>query len=70
MACWCIGFKSELYHALQLPILESEPPAGYFKQLTEEQLATKVVKGYPKRKWQRRQVKLSLGFQRVNPDPR
>lgn len=63
---WPVGvsvLKSELYHALKLPILESGPPAGYchfpeydagyFKQLTAEQLVTKVVKGYPKREWQK-----------------
>lgn len=63
---WPVGvsvLKSELYHALKLPILESEPPAGcchfaeydagYFKQLTAELLFAKVVKGHPKREWQK-----------------
>lgn len=27
--------------------------AEYFKQLTAEQLVTKIVKGYPKREWQK-----------------
>jgi len=55
--------KSELYHALKLPILESGTPAaychfpeynaGYFKQLAPEKLVTKVIKGYPKREWQK-----------------
>ncbi len=63
MACWCISLKSELYHVLKLPILESGPPAGYchfpeydagyFKQLAVEQLVTKVINGYPKREWQK-----------------
>ena len=63
---WPVGvsvLKSELYHALKLPILDQVPlagtchfpeyDAGYFKQLTAEQLVTKVVKGYPKRAWQK-----------------
>ena len=55
--------KSELYQWLQLaPDEQGFPPgychfpryeAEYFKQLTAEQLVTKVVKGYPKREWQK-----------------
>ncbi|ETZ04374.1 large terminase protein [Holospora undulata HU1] len=63
---WPIGvsvLKSELYHALKLSQGEEGFPPGYFhfpaygaeyfKQLTSEQLVTKVHKGYPKREWKK-----------------
>ncbi len=64
---WPVGvsiLKSELYQALSLGKTESGdfPPSychfpeydsGYFQQLTAEQLITRVVKGYPKREWQK-----------------
>tara|TARA_B100001564_G_C20660853_1_gene681462 strand:+ start:426 stop:2318 length:1893 start_codon:yes stop_codon:yes gene_type:complete len=64
---WPVGvsiLKSELYHWLKLTKDEDgESPSGYchfpkydteyFKQLTAEQLVTKIVKGYPKREWQK-----------------
>lgn len=66
MRLWPIGvsvLKSELYQALNLAKNESGYPpgychfpeydAGYFKQLTAEQLVTRIVKGYPRREWQK-----------------
>lgn len=64
---WTVGtsiLKSELYQFLRLTKNEDESfPAGYchfpkydseyFKQLTAEQLVTKVVRGYQKREWQK-----------------
>lgn len=64
---WPVGvslLKSELYHWLKLSRNEDDTfPNGYchfpkydpefFKQLTAEQLVTKVVKGYPKHEWQK-----------------
>lgn len=64
---WTVGtsiLKSELYQFLRLTQNEDESfPAGYchfpkydseyFKQLTAEQLVTKVVRGYQKREWQK-----------------
>ncbi len=63
---WPIGvsvLKSELYHVLKLSQTDEGFPAGYchfpaygpeyFKQLTAEQLVTKISKGYPKREWQK-----------------
>lgn len=64
---WTVGtsiLKSELYQFLRLTQNENESfPAGYchfpkydseyFKQLTAEQLVTKVVRGYQKREWQK-----------------
>lgn len=64
---WAVGtsiLKSELYQFLRLTQNEDESfPAGYchfpkydseyFKQLTAEQLVTKVVRGYQKREWQK-----------------
>lgn len=63
---WPVGvglIKSELYQWLQLaPDEQGFPPgychfpryeAEYFKQLTAEQLVTKMIKGYPKREWQK-----------------
>ncbi len=64
---WPVGvslLKSELYQALNLNQTETgnypsgychfpEYDAGYFQQLTAEQLVTRVVKGYPKREWQK-----------------
>ncbi len=64
---WAVGtsiLKSELYQFLRLTQNEDDSfPAGYchfpkydseyFKQLTAEQLVTKVVKGYQKREWQK-----------------
>lgn len=64
---WAVGtsiLKSELYQYLRLTRNEDESyPAGYchfpkydseyFKQLTAEQLITKVVRGYQKREWQK-----------------
>ena len=58
--------KSELYSWLKAePIREGETTGTascchfpeynteYFQQLTAEQLVTKIVKGYPKREWQK-----------------
>ena len=55
--------KSELYHVLKLLQTDEGFSGGYchfpaygpeyFKQLTSEQLVTKVHKGYPKREWQK-----------------
>ena len=64
---WPVGvsiLKSEFYHWLKLTRNEDETfPSGYchfpkynpefFKQLTAEQLITRMVKGYPKREWQK-----------------
>jgi phage terminase large subunit GpA-like protein len=64
---WKIGvsmIKSEIYNFLkQRKNEDSRIPTGYmhfpeynteyFKQLTAEQLVTKIVKGYPKREWQK-----------------
>lgn len=63
---WPVGvsvLKSELYHVLKLSQSDEGFPAGYchfpaygpeyFKQLTAEQLVTKISKGYPKREWQK-----------------
>ena len=64
---WAVGtsiLKSELYQYLRLTRNEDDSyPAGYchfpkydseyFKQLTAEQLVTKVVRGYQKREWQK-----------------
>lgn len=64
---WTVGtsiLKSELYQFLRLTQNEDESfPAGYchfpkydseyFKQLTAEQLVTKIVRGYQKREWQK-----------------
>ena len=64
---WPVGvsiLKSEFYHWLKLTRDEDGVyPSGYchfpkynpeyFKQLTAEQLVTKMVKGYPKREWQK-----------------
>ncbi|MDA0782406.1 MAG: phage terminase large subunit family protein [Proteobacteria bacterium] len=64
---WPVGvsiLKSEFYHWLKLTRNEDETyPNGYchfpkynpefFKQLTAEQLVTRMVKGYPKREWQK-----------------
>lgn len=64
---WSVGtsiLKSELYQFLKLTQNEDESyPAGYchfpkydseyFKQLTAEQLVTKMVRGYQKREWQK-----------------
>lgn len=64
---WSVGtsiLKSELYQFLRLTQNEDESyPAGYchfpkygseyFKQLTAEQLVTKMVRGYQKREWQK-----------------
>ena len=64
---WSVGtsiLKSELYQFLRLTQNEEESyPAGYchfpkydseyFKQLTAEQLVTKMVRGYQKREWQK-----------------
>jgi phage terminase large subunit GpA-like protein len=63
---WPLGvsiLKTELYQLLGLSRTESGFPAGYchfpeydaayFQQLTAEQLVTRVVKGYPKREWQK-----------------
>lgn len=64
---WSVGtsiLKSELYQFLRLTQNENESyPAGYchfpkydseyFKQLTAEQLVTKMVRGYQKREWQK-----------------
>jgi phage terminase large subunit GpA-like protein len=64
---WTIGvsiIKGEIYNFLKRSKQEEEKiPHGYmhfpeynteyFKQLTAEQLITKIVKGYPKRIWQK-----------------
>ena len=63
---WPVGvsvLKSELYHVLKLSQTDEGFPGGYchfpaygpeyFKQLTAEQLVTKISKGYPKREWQK-----------------
>ena len=63
---WPVGvsvLKSELYHVLKLSQTDEGFPVGYchfpaygpeyFKQLTAEQLVTKISKGYPKREWQK-----------------
>ena len=64
---WPVGvslLKSELYNWLNLTLNEDGSlPNGYchfpkydmefFKQLTAEQLVTRIVKGYPKREWQK-----------------
>lgn len=64
---WTVGvslLKSELYHWLNLTRDEEEgyPPGychfpkydpEYFKQMTAEQLVSRVVKGYTKREWQK-----------------
>ena len=64
---WTVGtsiLKSELYQFLRLTQNEDESfPAGYchfpkydseyFKQLTAEQLVTKIVRGYQTREWQK-----------------
>jgi phage terminase large subunit GpA-like protein len=64
---WKIGvsmIKSEIYNFLkQRKNEDGSTPTGYmhfpdynteyFKQLTAEQLVTKIVKGYPKREWQK-----------------
>ncbi|MCE3232481.1 MAG: phage terminase large subunit family protein [Rickettsiaceae bacterium] len=64
---WPVGvsiLKSEFYHWLKLTCDEDGVfPSGYchfpkyapeyFKQVTAEQLVTRMVKGYPKREWQK-----------------
>ena len=64
---WTLGvslIKSEIYGWLKHTANEDgsfprgymhipEYPTEYFKQLTSEQLVTRVVKGYPKREWQK-----------------
>jgi phage terminase large subunit GpA-like protein len=66
---WTIGvsiIKSEIYNFLKKSRSDDENLSGaasrchfpeynteYFKQLTAEQLVTKIVKGYPKRIWQK-----------------
>ncbi len=64
---WKIGvsiLKSELYGWLKQTRREDgsiphgylhfpEHNTEYFKQLTAEQLVTKIVKGYPRREWQK-----------------
>lgn len=63
---WPVGvsiLKTELYQMLSLSRTDSGYPPGYchfpeyderyFQQLTAEQLVTRVVKGYPKREWQK-----------------
>ncbi|GHU19036.1 terminase [Alphaproteobacteria bacterium] len=60
---WKIGvsmIKGEIYNSLKSRRNEGaclmhfpEYNAEYFKQLTAEQLVTKIVKGYPKREWQK-----------------
>jgi phage terminase large subunit GpA-like protein len=66
---WKIGasmIKSEFYNSLKKSRSDSENQSGaasrchfpeynteYFKQLTAEQLVTRIVKGYPKRIWQK-----------------
>jgi len=62
MKLWPVGvsvLKSELFQLLN--VLKNGPgychfpeyPPEYFKQLTAEQLITKVVKGYTKQEWQK-----------------
>jgi phage terminase large subunit GpA-like protein len=63
---WPVGvsiLKSELYNTLKLQRIDEEYPAGYahfpmyapeyFKQLTAEQLVTRIHKGYPRSEWQK-----------------
>jgi phage terminase large subunit GpA-like protein len=63
---WPVGvslLKSEFYNTLKLQRENEEFPAGYahfpmynpeyFKQLTAEQLVTRIHKGYPKSEWQK-----------------
>jgi phage terminase large subunit GpA-like protein len=63
---WPVGvsiLKSELYNTLKLLRVDEEYPAGYahfpmyapeyFKQLTAEQLVTRIHKGYPRSEWQK-----------------
>jgi phage terminase large subunit GpA-like protein len=63
---WPVGvsiLKSELYNTLKLQRIDEKYPPGYahfpmynpeyFKQLTAEQLVTKIHKGYPKSEWQK-----------------
>ncbi len=63
---WPVGvsiLKSELFQLLNVLKEEEKVPAGYchfpeyapeyFKQLTAEQLVSKVVKGYTKQEWQK-----------------
>jgi phage terminase large subunit GpA-like protein len=66
---WKIGvsiIKSELFNALKKSRSDDENLSGaasrchfpeynteYFKQLTAEQMVTRIVKGYPKRIWQK-----------------
>jgi phage terminase large subunit GpA-like protein len=63
---WPVGvsiLKSELYNTLKLQKTDEEAPAGYahfpmyapeyFKQLTAEQLVTRIHKGYPRSEWQK-----------------
>jgi phage terminase large subunit GpA-like protein len=55
--------KSELYNTLKIQRVDDEYPAGYahfpvyapeyFKQLTAEQLVTRIHKGYPRSEWQK-----------------
>ncbi|OJH30408.1 Phage terminase large subunit (GpA) [Armadillidium vulgare] len=63
MKLWPVGvsiLKSELFQLLNV-LTEGAPgychfpeyPPEYFKQLTAEQLITKVVKGYTKQEWQK-----------------
>ena len=44
-----VHYKMGLNSYLHFPEYNTE----YFKQLTAEQLVTKIVKGYPKREWQK-----------------
>ncbi len=66
MKLWPVGvsiLKSELFQLLNVLKDEEKTPPGYchfpeyvpeyFKQLTAEQLITKVVKGYTKQEWQK-----------------
>ncbi|MCX3065196.1 phage terminase large subunit family protein [Wolbachia endosymbiont of Drosophila pseudotakahashii] len=66
MKPWPVGvsiLKSELFQLLNVLKEEEKVPAGYchfpeyapeyFKQLTAEQLVSKVVKGYTKQEWQK-----------------
>jgi phage terminase large subunit GpA-like protein len=63
---WPVGvsiLKSELYNTLKLQRINEEYQAGYahfpmygpeyFKQLTAEQLVTRIHKGYPRSEWQK-----------------
>jgi phage terminase large subunit GpA-like protein len=63
---WPVGvsiLKSELYNTLKLQRIDEEYQAGYahfpmygpeyFKQLTAEQLVTRIHKGYPRSEWQK-----------------